>query len=409
MAAQAKTIRQVKKEELEACIEDSKDAIENAKEKKLKTNVVRTLMTRRSTLTGSYEVWNKACGEFSVKVAITLTPDEKKTDNMENVKPVRNDYLEILDILNDLIEEKLALDKSKDQETKKVEELKTKIKMTCNEIEVKLQCHTVRSCPAEISVNAKDRLFSELNRDVIQPMEEVKKLYLELLEVLNDTQEKIDTTSEEEKWMSTNSKLAMTISDKFTSIPEIVSSVPDVLDTSATSSHSSARASLRVKKADPPRFDGKIPSYPRFKKDFNSLMQDYDDASQVYYIRSSLPNEDKNLIRTLDTMVEVWSALDKRYKHSEIGSNSLLELFGNYKSPPGSSHTQFTAIYLKYKELKDGLESLGEMQYLRCNPAFRKVLLGKLPIRMKERFLEREVKQKGGDRFWRTGQIQNSG
>ena len=110
-------------------------------------------------------------------------------------------------------------------------------------------------------------------------MEGIKKLYLELLEVLTDKQEKIYTTSEEEKWMSTNSKLAMSISDKLTSIPEIVSSVPDMLDTSATSSHSSAKASLRVKYADPPRFDGKIPSYPRFKKDFNSLMQDYDDAS----------------------------------------------------------------------------------------------------------------------------------
>ena len=72
----------------------------------------------------------------------------------------------------------------------------------------------------------------------------------------------------------------------------------------------------------------------------------------------------------------------------------MLELFGNFKSPPGSSHTQFTAIYLRYKELKDGLESLGEMQYLKCNPAFRKVLLRKLPTRMKERFLERETKQK---------------
>ena len=36
MAAQAKVFRQVKKEELEACIEDAMDAIENVKSKKLK-------------------------------------------------------------------------------------------------------------------------------------------------------------------------------------------------------------------------------------------------------------------------------------------------------------------------------------------------------------------------------------
>ena len=147
--------------------------------------------------------------------------------------------------------------------------------------------------------------------------------------------------------MDTNTKLVMDISDQYTGIPEIVTASGDLLDTSVVSSHSSTRASLRVKKAEPPRFDGKIPSYPRFKKDFNSLMLDYDDPSQVYYIRSSLPTEDKNLIKTLDTMKEVWAALDKRYKHSEIGANSLLEQFGNFKSPPGSTHTQFTAIYLK--------------------------------------------------------------
>ena len=123
-------------------------------------------------------------------------------------------------------------------------------------------------------------------------------------------------------------------------------------------------------------------------------MQDYDDSSQVYYIRNSLSSEDKNLIKTLDTMAEVWAALDKRYKHSEIGANSLLESFGDMKTPPGSAHTQFIVVFLKYKELKDGLESLDEMQYLRGNPAFRKVLLGKLPAKMRERYLEREAKKR---------------
>ena len=75
-------------------------------------------------------------------------------------------------------------------------------------------------------------------------------------------------------------------------------------------------------------------------------------------------------------MKEVWAALDKRYKYSEIGANSLLESFSNFKTPPGSNHTQFNAVYLKYKELKDGLETLEEIQYLKGNPTFRKVLLG---------------------------------
>ena len=77
------------------------------------------------------------------------------------------------------------------------------------------------------------------------------------------------------------------------------------------------------------------------------------------------------MIKTLDTMEDVWSVLDKKYKHSEVGANSLLETFAGMKIPPGSAHTQFKEVFLKYKELKDGLESLGEIQYLKCNPAFR--------------------------------------
>ena len=394
MAAQAKNYRQVMQDEILACIEEAKEAIAEAKEQKMKTHIVRTLQTRRNALAGSYGNWNKSCGEYSVKASSTLTPEDKKADTTVNIKPVRKEYLETLDELNDIIEEKLALEETNSAEKNRKEDLETKIKMLCKEIDIKIQNHKDRRCPEEVSKSAKDRMFKELDRDIIQPMEDVKGLYLDLLATLTDVQEKTQVTNDEEKWMDTNTKNIMNISDRYTSIPEIVTQGAEGLDSSALSSQSLAKASLRVKKADPPRFDGKIPSYPRFKKDFKALMQDYDDSSQVYYIRSSLPSEDRNLIKTLDTMLEVWAALDKRYKHSEIGANSLLESFGIFKSPPGSTHAQFTAIYLKYKELKDGLESLDEMQYLRCNPAFRKVLLGKLPVRMKERFLEREAKKK---------------
>ena len=70
-------------------------------------------------------------------------------------------------------------------------------------------------------------------------------------------------------------------------------------------------------------------------------MQEYDDAGQVYYLKYSLTNSDKRLIATLDKLKEVWQALDKRYKHSDIGANSLFEAFSDYKVPPESSHGQF--------------------------------------------------------------------
>ena len=245
-------------------MEDAQDAIENAKEQKLKTNIVRTLTSRRNALNTSFEAWSKACGDYSLKSSATMTTVEKNTDITDNVRPVRKQYLDINDELSDLIEDKLAIENTKLQDNK-VAELQQKIKMKCKEIDVKIQCHKTRSCPAEMSKNGKDRMYKELDRDVIQPMDDVKQLYLELLAALADEQKQIDITNQEEVWMDTNNKLVMEISDKLAAVPEVTTGL-DNLDNSTASSHSSARASLRVKKADPPKFDGKIPSFPRFKK-----------------------------------------------------------------------------------------------------------------------------------------------
>ena len=164
MAAQAKVFRQVKKEEIETCIEDAMEAIENVKSKQLKTNNVRTLMTRKNTLVNCYETWNKACRDYLVKVSSNVNTEEKEKDNTENVKSVRRNYLNCLDELNDLIEDKSAEENSKDQNVKKIEELETKIKMMCQEIDVKIQCHKDRTCPAEVSKSAKERMFKVFKR-----------------------------------------------------------------------------------------------------------------------------------------------------------------------------------------------------------------------------------------------------
>ena len=118
-----------------------------------------------------------------------------------------------------------------------------------------------------MSQGAKDWLYKELDRDVIEPIETIRKLFLELFAITTGKTDKDSLSSQEESWMDSYTTSIMSISDKYTSIPEI--NAPDGgvnLDVSA-SSQNLARASLKVKKADPPRFDGRIPSFPRFKKD----------------------------------------------------------------------------------------------------------------------------------------------
>ena len=391
-ADKAKTVREVCKEELLLCIDEANEALDESKENGMKT-VLRTLSNRRVSLKASYEDWNKACQEYSSKIAATIDPTDKNKDLDENVKPIRKTYLKLLDTLDEKIEELTKQENSESDKEARKQEIEIQIERKVKDIDNQIMNHHDRVCPAELSRGAKERLYNELDKDVKEPIEVVKKLYLDLISAVGDAHEKTELDNEQEKWRDRITKSILNISNKYTEIPESVNTAGDVFEASAVSSHSQTKASLKVRKADPPKFDGKIPSYPRFKKDFKQLMQDYDDSSQVFYIRNSLTSEDKNLIKTLDTMEDVWSVLDKKYKHSEVGANSLLETFADMKIPPGSAHTQFKEVFLKYKELKDGLESLGEIQYLKCNPAFRRVLLTKLPSKMRERFLEREARK----------------
>ena len=141
------------------------------------------------------------------------------------------------------------------------------IECASKDFEIKMKNHKERTCPAKISRSAKERLFKEVDRDIIKPMETIKELLMDLMRITKDMRMREELNAKEESWMDANTKGIMCISDNYTNIPETDTGGDD-LDVSAVSSQGNpTKASLRVKKADPPRFDGKIPSYPRFKKE----------------------------------------------------------------------------------------------------------------------------------------------
>ena len=104
MAAQAKSIREVRKDDLEQVNEEVTEAMKKVTDKTLRTNVLRTLETRRTSLIKSYYEWHRACADYSMKVASSVTSEQKKEDASENIKPVKKEYLEALDKISDEIE-----------------------------------------------------------------------------------------------------------------------------------------------------------------------------------------------------------------------------------------------------------------------------------------------------------------
>jgi hypothetical protein len=178
MADKAKSAREVQKEELEISIEETNEALKNAKEKTMRTNVLRTLHTRRNSLSVSYEQWSQACYEYSTKIAGTISSEDKKKDTDENVKPSRKLYMETMDALNDMIEEKMSQESSVNQRQSRKTELEIEIERECKDIDTKILNHNNRSCPTELSRSAKDRLYKEMDRDVNEPIEKVRRLFM---------------------------------------------------------------------------------------------------------------------------------------------------------------------------------------------------------------------------------------
>ena len=164
-ADKAKTAREVCKEELLLCIDETNEALDELKENRLKT-VLRTLSNRRASLKASYEDWNKACQEYSSKIAITMDSSDKKKDLDDNVKPIRKTYLKLLDTLDERIEEKTNQQNSERDKEARKQEIKIQIERKVKDIDNQIMNHHDRVCPAELSRGAKERLYKELDKDV---------------------------------------------------------------------------------------------------------------------------------------------------------------------------------------------------------------------------------------------------
>lgn len=126
MAAQAKSIREVRKDDLEQAIEEATEAMAKATDRTLRTNVLRTLESRRTSLIRSHNEWHRACVDYSCKVASSVSSDQKKEDANENLKPVKKEYLEALDKINDAIEDLIRTNQAQDDDARKKKILRCK-------------------------------------------------------------------------------------------------------------------------------------------------------------------------------------------------------------------------------------------------------------------------------------------
>ena len=82
---------------------EARGTIQKYEDSLLKTNIIRTLESRRNKLLKCYELWQNSCIDYACKFAASVSTADKAEDVATNIKPVRSEYRECMDKRNDLL------------------------------------------------------------------------------------------------------------------------------------------------------------------------------------------------------------------------------------------------------------------------------------------------------------------
>ena len=74
---------------------------------------------------------------------------------------------------------------------------------------------------------------------------------------------------------------------------------------------------LAFKKRDPPKFSGEARDYPRFKKLWKAVEDQFDDTNQVQLVLDCVPKAVQPQLKTCQTMKDIWTPLESDFGRAD--------------------------------------------------------------------------------------------
>ena len=84
---------------------------------------------------------------------------------------------------------------------------------------------------------------------------------------------------------------------------------------------------MAFKKRDPPKFSGEARDYPRFKKLWRAVEDQFNDANQVQLVQENVPKAVQSKLKTCQSMKDVWAWLESDFGRTKEVSLVLLDGF----------------------------------------------------------------------------------
>lgn len=142
---------------------------------------------------------------------------------------------------------------------------------------------------------------------------------------------------------------------------------------------------MAFKKRDPPKFSGQARDYPKFKRLWKAVEEQFSEANQLDTIKENVPKSVEAKIKNCQTMKDVWDRLENEFGRADEMGMTLLDGFSKLTLSHKSEHDNFIHLFDKFEETLHDLKEIDRVQLMKEQRSMRDVT-EKMSRGIKDRF-----------------------
>ena len=166
----------------------------------------------------------------------------------------------------------------------------------------------------------------------------------------------------------------------------------------STCSNTSQKQQFGFKKRDPPQFSGQVRDYPKFKRLWRAVQEQFSEAHQLDLIKENVPKSVDAKIKNCQTMESVWERLEDEFGRADEVGMTLVDGFSKLMLSQKSEHDNFIQLFDKFEETLHDLEEIDSAQLMKEKRSMRDVT-EKMSKGIRDRYYEFSAKGASDDKW----------
>ena len=135
-----------------------------------------------------------------------------------------------------------------------------------------------------------------------------------------------------------------------------------------------------IERIKPPVFSGRVEDWPQFRSVWKDLLSNLPDSIQVQHLKSSLPEVDQRRVTGVNTMLEIWTRLERVYGDTDLNIITVKSNLENFTPKSSQDHKRILEVFETIETAVTQLRNLDALKYLQDDFGLMSKLVLKLPI-----------------------------